>query len=82
MKTFDTLKSIFNSFPWPHHVELCQARYDELLVTCPTKEKQVVGPPGLDIFVNDEVPPDEVHLRRWSRADGRFQTYGVLKIES
>ena len=82
MRTVEALKSIFNSFPWPHHVEICQARYDELRAGLPTKEKQPVGPIGLDIFISDEVPLDEVHLKRWSRADGRFQTYAVLKIEA
>jgi hypothetical protein len=74
----DTIKSIHSSFPWPHHIEICQARYDELRRALPAAKIEKPFVVGLDIYVNDEIPADEVHLMK--RVSGETKLAAIIKI--
>lgn len=81
MKTVEALKSVYNTFPWPSHVEICRARFDEVRAELPTTQKPF-GIIGLQLFVNEEVPADEIHLMKWSRTDGKYKVDRIVRIAS
>jgi hypothetical protein len=79
MKTAEILKSIYNELPWPNHVELCRDRFDEALAAMPGTSSSVLGSFGLRVEVNEDMPPDEIHLV--FRREGKFLVERVIKIE-
>jgi len=67
----DQLKVIYGTLPRPHHIAVCKARFEEAKRGMPAPEK-THAPSLLDlqIYVDETVPPNEIHLVRYERVNG------------
>lgn len=75
----DELKFIYDTPPWPNHLRVCQSRYDEAKAVLPGPHAVPnpfpslylgIPPFGLNICVDDTVPPNEIRFVNWKRVDG------------
>ena len=67
----DQLKVIYGTLPRPHHIAVCKARFEEAKRGMPAPEKTHV-PTLLDlqIYVDDTIPNNEIHLVSYERVNG------------
>jgi hypothetical protein len=81
MTFIDQLKAIYGTLPRPHHVAVCKARFEEAKRGMPAPrtgtareylaQSDISGPSlDLQIYVDDTIPPNEIHLVSYERVNG------------